>query len=208
MLSVALAYYFNVDARHALNDLARIKQSSGLAGSFIAAAIAGGVLPELLAVAVFQRGKVTRANFINVLFTATLWGIDGVLADLLYRLQAIMFGNGVDFFTISKKVFVDQFGYTPLIATPLTLMAYEWKRHGYKIGAIRNFWTRAFFKAKTLPTSIANLAVWLPLVAIIYALPQPLQFPIFSLALTFWVLIFTFISTKSDAPPDPLTGIE
>jgi len=42
--------------------------------------------------------------------------------------------------------------------------------------------------------------------AIIYALPYPLQFPLFSLALTFWVLLLTYMTNRfaekvqADAP--------
>ena len=37
---------------------------------------------------------------------------------------------------------------------------------------------------------------WAPLMAIIYSLPYPLQFPLFSLALTFWVLLLTYMTNR------------
>jgi uncharacterized membrane protein YccC len=43
--------------------------------------------------------------------------------------------------------------------------------------------------------------------AIIYSLPYPLQFPLFSIALTFWVLLLTYMTNRfagkieADAPP-------
>jgi len=48
--------------------------------------------------------------------------------------------------------------------------------------------------------------VWIPLMAIIYSLPLALQFPLFSLALSFWVLLLTYMTNRfaakieADAP--------
>jgi len=43
---------------------------------------------------------------------------------------------------------------------------------------------------------VATWAVWIPLMAIIYSLPAALQFPLFSLALTFWVLLLTYMTNR------------
>jgi uncharacterized membrane protein YccC len=57
-----------------------------------------------------------------------------------------------------------------------------------------------------VPTLLATWVVWVPLMAIIYSLPYPLQFPLFSLALTFWVLLLTYMTNRfagkieADAP--------
>jgi len=57
-----------------------------------------------------------------------------------------------------------------------------------------------------VPTLLATWVVWAPLMAIIYSLPYPLQFPLFSLALTFWVLLLTYMTNRfagkieADAP--------
>jgi hypothetical protein len=53
---------------------------------------------------------------------------------------------------------------------------------------------------------LATWAVWIPLMAIIYSLPLALQFPLFGLALTFWVLLLTYMTNRfagqieADAP--------
>jgi TRAP-type C4-dicarboxylate transport system permease small subunit len=47
-----------------------------------------------------------------------------------------------------------------------------------------------------VPTLLATWSVWIPLMAIIYSLPLPLQFPLFSLALTFWVLLLTYMTNS------------
>ena len=57
-----------------------------------------------------------------------------------------------------------------------------------------------------MPTLLATWAMWAPLMAIIYSLPFALQFPLFSIALTFWVLLLTYMTNRfagkiaADAP--------
>jgi len=53
---------------------------------------------------------------------------------------------------------------------------------------------------------LATWAVWIPLMATIYSLPLALQFPLFGLALSFWVLLLTYMTNRfagkveADAP--------
>ncbi len=62
-----------------------------------------------------------------------------------------------------------------------------------------------------MPTLLATWAVWIPLMAIIYSLPLALQFPLFSLALTFWVLLLTYMTNsfarKTLAAPGPRCSV-
>ena len=47
-----------------------------------------------------------------------------------------------------------------------------------------------------LPVLVATWAVWIPLMAVIYSLPLALQFPLFALALAFWVLMMTYMTNR------------
>jgi hypothetical protein len=47
-----------------------------------------------------------------------------------------------------------------------------------------------------VPVLIATWAVWIPLMGMIYSVPLPLQFPLFALALAFWVLIMTYMTNR------------
>ena len=197
MIAVVLAYYFYGPARALFAQLATAKQQWGYGYSFLSGAIAGGVLPELLAVAVFQRGRVHRENLVNFIFGILYWGSQGVIVDGLYRLQAVMFGAHVDFTTVAKKVFVDQFVYNPFFAAPCGLAAYQWKNQGYRFAGMGQVFTKRFYKERTFPALVATWGVWIPLVSMIYSLPSLLQIPLFSLALTFWVILFTWINRQN-----------
>ena len=196
MSAVVLAYYYSKPAEAWLAHLAALKGQWGYGFSFASGAIAGGVLPELLTVAVFQRGRVRRENAGNLLFGILFWGSQGMIVDGFYRLQAVMFGAHVDFSTVLKKVLMDQLVYNPLFAAPFGLALYEWKNLGYRLAGMGRVFTGRFYKERTLPALVATWCVWIPVVSLVYSLPSLLQIPLFSLALTFWVILFTWINRQ------------
>lgn len=195
MVSIVAAYYTQPPVHAWLSVLADFKRDGGLVFSAVAAAVAGGVFPEVLAVAVFQRGKIRRENLGNLLFNVALWGVEGMIVDLFYRTQAHMFGSHVDFATVLKKVLVDQLVYTPFFATPFSVGCYEWKHQHYALKGMSRVFTPAYYKNKSVPALIASWGVWIPLVTVIYSLPSLLQFPLFTLGLTFWVMLLTYVTS-------------
>ncbi|MGZ4967364.1 MAG: hypothetical protein ACXV97_09320, partial [Chthoniobacterales bacterium] len=157
---------------------------------------AGGIVPEIFLIVFFQRGKLRAENFRNLAFTIPTWAVDGILVDWMYRLNAIWFGTVVTVPVLIAKICVDQFGYNPFIAAPSEVLIYEWKNEGFSWGSVRRALTWAHYRDKIVPTLLATWAVWMPLMAIIYALPLVLQYPLFSIALTFWVLLLTYMTNR------------
>ena len=72
---------------------------------------------------------------------------------------------------------------------------------------MRRSFTWKHYLDKIVPTLLATWTVWVPLTAIIYSLPLALQFPLFSIALSFWVLLLIYMTNRfsgkieADAPP-------
>ena len=194
MLALLLAYYFSAAARRSFDALAIYKADHGWTFVIIAAVLAGAVLPEIFLILFFQRGRLTRRKFRNLLFTIPIWAIDGSLVDLLYRSEAAWFGNVVTVPVVLAKICVDQFGYNPFFAAPFGVLTYEWKNSGFTWESLGRGLSWAHYRDKIVPTLLATWAVWIPLMAIIYSLPLALQFPLFSLALTFWVLLLTYMT--------------
>jgi hypothetical protein len=196
MLALLIGYYSSPSFALALNQLADYKVRHGLIFVVIAAVAAGALLPELFLILFFQRGRATGRNLRNLCFTIPIWAIDGSLVDLLYRSQAAWFGNVVTFPVVLAKICVDQFGYNPLFAAPFGVLTYEWKNSGFSLESLGRGFTWQHYRDKILPTLLATWAVWIPLMAIIYSLPLALQFPLFSLALSFWVLLLTYMTNS------------
>src|SRR5256714_14973944 len=206
MLALLIAYYTDHRVSSALAGLAEFKRAHGLLFVIVASITAGALIPELFLILFFQRGRPNSRNLRNLLFTVPVWGFDGSLVDLLYRSEAAWFGDVVTLPVVAAKICVDQFGYNPFFAAPFGVLTYEWKNNGVSLRPLRQLFRVAHYRGKIIPTLLATWAVWIPLMAIIYSLPLALQFPLFGLALSFWVLLLTYMTNRfagkveADAP--------
>jgi hypothetical protein len=195
MLVVLVSYYLSPACADFLNRLAHYKEQHGLVFVVVAAILAGAIVPELFVIFFFQRGRPRPENLRNLAFTIPTWAVDGILGDV------------VTVPVVTAKILVDQLGYNPFIAAPLEVLIYEWKNEGFSWKSVRRALTWDHYRDKIVPTLLATWAVWAPLMAMIYSLPFALQFPLFSIALTFWVLLLTYMTNRfagkieADAPP-------
>ena len=206
MLALAIAFYTTANVAEALRRLAEFKREHGLIFIIVASVLAGAVIPEIFLILFFQRGRPQTGNLRNLAFTIPVWGFDGSLVDLLYRSEAHWLGDVATAPVVLGKILIDQFGYNVFFAAPFGVLTYEWKNSGISIGPLRDLFTWRHYRDKIIPTLVATWAVWIPLMAIIYSLPLALQFPMFGLALSFWVLLLTYMTNRfagkieADAP--------
>lgn len=196
MLSILLAYYFSPRACAFLAHVAEFKSSHGLVFVIVTSICAASILPELFVIFFFQGGRFRAQNLCDVLFTAPFWGIDGVLVDLMYRSLGDWLGAQATASVVAAKICIDQFGYNPFFAAPYGVWGYAWKNSGYSWARLRPLLTWDHYRNHVVPVLIATWAIWIPLMAIIYSLPVPLQFPMFALALSFWVLLMTYMTNR------------
>jgi hypothetical protein len=160
--------------------------------SFASTAFSAAVLPFLIQ---WSMGTLPtagrRQRFCGL---ALFWGYRGMEIDLLYRCQGFLFGHGHDPGTLVVKVAVDQLIYSPFWAVPTYIIAFRWIDFGgswarTRASLDRQFWTH------TYPTIlVTNWLIWIPAVVLIYSLPGPLQFPLFSVIMCFFVLIVTLLA--------------
>ena len=206
MLALAVAYYASPATADALRAVAQFKNAHGLAFVIVTSVVAGAIIPEVFLILFFQRGRPQLENVRNLAFTVPVWGFDGSLVDLLYRAEAHWLGDVATLPVVLGKICIDQFGYNVFFAAPFGVLTYEWKNNGISWGPVRDLFTWRHYRDKIFPTLGATWAVWIPLMAIIYSLPLALQFPLFGLALSFWVLLLTYMTNRfagkveADAP--------
>jgi len=199
MLVMVLLYYLVPAAKPTFNTLATWKQSYGFAFSMLSAVLAGALAPELLKIICFQRGRPTKQNARTLLISTIMWAGQGALVDAFYRLQSFLFGNELNVRTIATKVAVDQFIYNPLLPGLLNAGTYYLLAKGFTAHNFRYVLSWHFYKHHIIPVLIATWGVWIPVVCAIYALPPLFQFPLFSLALTFWATMLAWIGEQSKA---------
>ena len=200
MLSLLLAYYFYPPTTGLLDKLAALKERWGFGYTVVASIIAGAVIPEIMRITIFQKGKVSRANLGNFIFATLFWTWSGIIVDLLYRQQAIWFGSEVTLGVVTTKVLIDQFVFNPLYAAPANAWAYDWKNSGYPLRGLGRFFTVKYYRSVIIPTLVATWGVWIPIVSILYSLPSNLQIPLFALALSLWVMIHSWMSEQRSIP--------
>jgi hypothetical protein len=196
MLAILLAYYFHPPSAAFLKALAHYKQQHGLVFVLGASVLVGAVLPEIFVIIFFQRGRIERQNGRNFIFNAPFWAFDGFLVNVMYRLLAAWFGDRATLGAVVAKMCVDQFGYNPFFAAPFGIWGYAWKNSGYSFAKLWPLLTWNYYREHAFPVLVATWAVWIPLMAMIYSLPFALQFPLFALALAFWVLMMTYMTNR------------
>lgn len=149
------------------------------------------VVPETLSHLVLKEPFNRRVVF-NAVFAALVFGCIGVTVDMFYALQVVLFGEGNDIFTIAKKVLLDQFVYSPMTNFAVIAML-AWRDDGFRARSWARVVSADFLRSQYLPVLVALWCVWIPGVMVIYLMPTALQFPVASLILSFWILIFKFM---------------
>lgn len=197
MIAVAVAYYCIPSVHRALMGLATVKEHWGLIFSFIGTSLASSLLPELLRPMLPSSYRAANGPSLlsRLLFAIPFWGMIGMQVDLFYRLQLLLFGPSERITIIAEKVIVDAFIYCPLLAMPQAVCVFVWRDHKYTHHGFKGWTPMRFYALKIFPVLMANWMVWIPVVSVIYTLPAPLGIPLFIIAQSFWVMVFTTLSS-------------
>lgn len=193
MLAVVLGYYFVPAVAALLKPIAAVKAEFGLLFAIVAAIVAGAIAPEVLKVLCFQHGRPTRANFRTLAIAALFWALQGVLVDSMYRFLSATLGNEVTLRVIIRKVAFDQFLVNPFLFSIANTIVYDLLSRGFTWPNLRSCLTWRYYKTQVFPILAAGWGVWIPVVCAVYALPPLLQFPLFTLALTFWATMLAWM---------------
>lgn len=197
-LALVLAYYLHPPTRAVFEQVMAFRARTGFAFGIVSTGLFGGLLPFLY----LRTNPASRSQYgwrQAVLLTG-FWGYKGLEIEIWYRVMAHVVGTGHDVRTIVIKSFLDQLVYCPVYAVPLTVLAYKWNALDFdRHGVWTDFRTPGWYARSVLPTLIANGGVWIPAVAIIYALPTPLQLPLQNLVLFFFTLLLAHLNRRRHA---------
>lgn len=187
---VAVSYFSLPAARPLFDFFAHLKTEGGRWFAVLSTSLSGGLIPYLY---LRLSKKIRERPLAQAAFYVVVWGFMGLLVDTLYTAQAVWFGAEGDFLTVAKKVAVDQLFFSTLVSSPFLTAAYLWKDQGFDGAKARALINREFFALKIPTTLAANWIVWTPAVCVIYALPSPLQLPLFNIVLCFFVLLLSVL---------------
>lgn len=199
-LVLVLAFYHHAPTRAVFDQIMVFRARTGFAFGIVSTGLFGGLLPFFY----LRSYRVSRSQYgwpQGLLLTA-FWGYKGFEIELFYRVLAHCVGTGHDAVTIVTKAFLDQFVYCPAFAVPVTVLVYQWNALDFDWRAVvADFRAPGWYARSVLPTLIANAGVWIPAVAIIYALPTPLQLPLQNLVLFFFTLLLAHLNRRRRAGP-------
>lgn len=195
-LALVLAWFFHPGTRTVLDQVQGLKERWGYGFAALSTAIAGALLPLLLA-----RLLTTRREAWTVLaWTLPFWALKGLEVNGLYDLQGLVFGAEPSPAVVAIKVLIDQGVYVTLWAAPTQTLFYRWLELGRRSAPLRAELGRGWYARACLPVLVSNWCLWTPAVALIYCLPVPLQLPVQNLILCLWVLLLTVLTRSKDSP--------
>ncbi len=195
MVIFFVAYATNSSFSSWLGKVSDLKISVGYPFSFVVYVLSAAVMPEILQILFFQKGRANMQNFYNFVFVGLLFGVIGIITDIFYGFQALWFGETGGLQTLLLKAFVDQGLYSP-VANFFLVSIFFLRENGIRKEALKNILTTRFALVKVLPVVVAGWCIWIPGVMLVYSMPTALQLPVASLILCFWVLIFTFVAAQ------------
>jgi hypothetical protein len=196
-LLVVLSYYWSPSLREFCARLAALKVRGGLPFAALSASLAGALVPEV-AKWIGDSHRYTLAGRRGELaFNFVFFAFNGVVIDILYRGEASLFGVDAAVATIAKKVAFDQFVFTPLWLA-LIIALFMWRNERFSLrSTVAALRLPGFYGVRVVPLLLSAWCFWIPMVCVIYALPVPLQFVLFILALGAWSLIMVFVANAS-----------
>lgn len=203
-LLVVVAYATLPGFRSSLDAVGALKARLGFTYSILSTALFGGLIPFSVLLAT-GRVPASRVNG-ELAFYVLFWAIKGFEIDVLYRLQAALFGDGHEIAVLLPKVCIDQFVYNPLWAGPTQAVFFLWKDSGFSRTELRLRLHEESLARRVLVVLVSTWLVWIPAVTIVYSLPAPLQLPISNLVLCFWCLLVSFISKHTTEPENRPTA--
>lgn len=195
MLLFFMAYATNANFSAGLGKVSAYKISVGYPFSFGVYVLFAAIMPEILKIIFFQKGRATLQNLNNLIFVGLIFGVIGIISDIFYSYQAMWFGEGNNLRTLLYKAFVDQFMYSP-VANFILVAIFFLRENGIRLEVITRVLSVQFVFAKVLPVAVAGWCVWIPGVMLVYSMPTALQLPVASIILCFWVMIFSFVAAQ------------
>ena len=190
---VLVVLYYQVEfVAKAFDNIGSWKELFSPWFAMLSTGIFGSIVPWLVGALFLPQEK--KQPFRRVPFLFLFWAIHGWQVDKLYELQSVVFGNELNTQTILLKTLVDQFLWSPFLATPQVLLFYLFSEHDHSPLRFKQALQRKNLLQRLIPLLLTNWVVWIPSVALIYLFPLPLQLPLMNIILAIWCLILSFFA--------------
>ena len=191
-LILVICYYQVQAVATAFDHIGEWKLRTSPWFAMLSTGVFGSLVPWMVGALFLPKEK--KQPFRRVPFLFLFWAIHGWQVDKLYELQSVVFGSDLKTSTIVCKTLVDQFLWSPFLATPQVLLFYLFSEHDHSASRFKQALQRKSFLQRLIPLLLTNWVVWIPSVALIYLFPLPLQLPLMNIILAIWCLILIFFA--------------
>jgi hypothetical protein len=149
------------------------------------------VLPEL-AQRLTRTAKSVESR--ELLFRAGFFAVIGVTIDGFYRLLAHILGTSNEWQVIVQKGLIDQLLFAPLVAIPISAVAFLWRDVGFDGAATLRGLRDGEFFVRYIPMLITCWGFWFPTLVAVFAMPVRLQFILYLFAQAAWSLLLVHMT--------------
>lgn len=200
-LTLVLLYYHHEPFMKACSVIGEWKSKGGLLAAALATVIGGALAPEIakLASGQLKLSDFNRSYAGNILSACAFYVINGILVDLFYQLQTVLFGDDPGVITVLCKIAMDQFVFSAFLMLPIAVIFFLWVEERLSFPRCARRLDMELMRRRGLSLLLPNWVYWIPMTACIYALPSDLQFPLFTTALAAWSLIFISVARRPDS---------
>lgn len=192
-----IGYYFVPGFARLLEPLRCWQTESGWVAAFLNRVIFCGLLPGVFLVSV---KAIRPLHPWATTLAYCLWsGPWGILCDWFFTLQTMMFGSGTDVTTIALKLSVEYLVWTAIICVPPAVVFFFWLSRDFSLARTRREWPRHFIRDACVPLFVSDICVWVPVSAVVYLFPLPLQVQLVGFAGSFWMLVGLYVAAHGFA---------
>lgn len=186
-LLICVAWYLVPQVASALSVFGRWQTEYGWLASCVNRIVTGGLVPG--ACLCLVPALRPRRLALTIGLQCAWSGLLGLPQDCWFSLQEGWFGPSDTLRVIVAKTLADQLGWAVFVTTPLNSLFYTWTGNGCSadFGGVRGWFRR--LRRFYLVNLTMNWAVWIPVVAVIYTFPLPLQMTVSGLVGAAWSLL-------------------
>ncbi len=186
MLATALAYALLPAFRASFVGLAAFRERGGTLFSAAGMLLAGVVVPELS-----RRLAGLRSEILSLRLLAFYVVYFAGLGLLIAGLQDTMAGflGPQDARGIALRVLFDQLAFTPFLAMPLAAVVFAWRDADFRAAGVGAAWRSGELARRYVRLLVTCWLFWFPILAGVYAVPLPLQYPLVLIAEAAWALL-------------------
>lgn len=192
---LSFGYWLAPGVREAVGPLHAALARHPWSGAFLTQLVFHGLLPWVfyMTVADIRRKRSTLTCLLQVSWACLM----GVLCMRFFHFQEALFGPSDSFAVVMKKMLVDQFGWTVLLAPPSATFFF-WLGRDLSLDACRRDWPgRRFLSAIVLPNLLMNWCVAIPTTLSVYTFPAELRLVVCGFIGTAWTLLGVRIGEES-----------